>query len=59
MMNPPFTDLGCEHRADPVPPKPYRFMADINAAFEQQVLDLPQGQRIPNVHHHRQADDLG
>ena len=28
-------------------------------AFEQQIFDLSQRKRIPNVHHHREADDLG
>jgi len=34
-------------------------MADIDAALEQNVLDLAQRQRIPDIHHHRQADDFG
>ena len=34
-------------------------LLEVDAPFEQQVLDLPQLQRIPDVHHHRQADDLG
>ena len=25
----------------------------------QQVLDLPQRQREPNIHHHSEPDDLG
>ena len=58
-MNPSLPDLGGKHGAEPVPPEPHRLVADVDAAFEQQVLDLPQLQRIPDVHHHRQADDLG
>jgi hypothetical protein len=34
-------------------------VADVDAAFGQQILDLAQRQRIPDVHHHREADDLG
>ena len=34
-------------------------MADVDAAFEQDVLDLTQRQRIANVHHDRNADHLG
>ena len=41
MMNPPFPDLGGEHRAEPVPPKPHRLMADVDATLMQQVLYLP------------------
>jgi hypothetical protein len=34
-------------------------VADIDATFKQQVFDLPQRQRIADVHHHREADYLG
>jgi len=34
-------------------------VADIDATLKQQILDLAQRQRITNLHHHRQADDLG
>ena len=59
VMNPPLPDLRGKHRTEPVPPEPYRLVADIDTALEQQVLDLAQRQRITNLHHHRQADDLG
>src|SRR6056297_1629700 len=52
-------DLGGEHRPKPVPPEPNRLVADLNAALMQQVLDIPKRQRESDVHHHRQADDLG
>jgi len=58
-LNPAFPDLGGKHRTKPVPPEPHRFVAEVNAALKQQILDLPQRQRIADVHHHRQADDLG
>jgi hypothetical protein len=31
----------------------------ISIPLEQQILDLPQRQGIADVHHHREADDLG
>jgi len=34
-------------------------VADLNAALMQQVLDVAQRQRKPDVHRDRQADDLG
>jgi hypothetical protein len=34
-------------------------MADIDAALKQQIFDLPQRERITDVHHHREADHLG
>ncbi len=34
-------------------------MADIDTALEQQIFDLSQGQRITDVHHHREADHRG
>ncbi len=35
-------DIGCKQRAKPVPPMPHRFMADVDTAFCQQVLDVSQ-----------------
>jgi hypothetical protein len=43
----------------PVPPEPDGLVAVVDAAFEQQVLDVPQRERVPNVHHDHQSDDLG
>ena len=34
-------------------------MADVNAAFEQEVFDLAQRQWIADVHQYREADDFG
>ena len=45
-------DLGREHRPKPVPPEPNRLVADVDPALRQQVLDVAQGQRLPDVHHH-------
>ena len=59
MMNAPLPDLLGEHRTKPVPPKPHGFVADIDTALEQQVLDLAQRQRVPDIHHHREANDFG
>ena len=53
------SDLAGEDRAEPVSPEPHRFVADIDAAFVEQVLDVPQRQREADVHHHGQSDDLG
>ncbi len=33
-------------------------MADFDAAFVQQILNIAERQREPNVQHHRQADDF-
>ena len=40
-LNPFSSDLGGEHRAEPVPPKPHRLVANINTALVQQILDVP------------------
>ena len=53
------SDLSGKHRAKPVPPKPNRFVADIDAALVQQILDISKRKWKPDIHHHRQADDLG
>jgi hypothetical protein len=34
-------------------------MADIDAALEKNILDLAQRQRLPDLHHHRVANNLG
>ncbi len=59
MMDAPLPDLRGEHRTEPVPPKPHCFVADIDTALERQIFYLSQGQRITDVHHHREADHLG
>ena len=50
------TNVGGEHRAESVPPEADRLMAKIDAALEQQVLDVPQRQRKPDVHHDNKTD---
>lgn len=49
-------DLGCEQRAEPVPPETNGFMADFDAALMQQILYVPKRQREANVYHDRQLD---
>ncbi len=34
-------------------------MADIDAALEEEVLDLAERERVADIHHHREADNLG
>ena len=52
-------DLGGEYRAETVPPVPDRFVADIDSALVQQILDVSQRKWKPDIQHDRQADDLG
>ncbi len=33
-------------------------MRDIDPALVQQILHIPQRERVANIHHHREADDL-
>ena len=56
--NPALADLRCKDRTEPMPPIPHRFMADIDAAFMQQIFYVSKRQRKTNVQHHRQANDL-
>ena len=53
------TESRCEHWAKSIPPVPRRFVADVDAALVQQVLDIAKRKGKTNVHHDRQADDLG
>ena len=36
-----------------------RLVADIDTALGQQIFNLSQRQRVADIHHHRDADDLG
>jgi hypothetical protein len=54
-LDPLATDLGGEHRAEAVPPKPHGFMADLDAALTQEVLDVPKRQREPHIHFYRKG----
>ena len=42
-----------------MPPEPHGLVADLDAALVQQVLDITEREREADVHHHRQADNLG
>src|SRR5665648_8440 len=59
MMKASFSDRGRKHRTEPVPPGPNRLVADVDAPLEQNILNLPQRQRIADIHHHHEADHLG
>jgi hypothetical protein len=59
LLDTTFPDLGRKYRTEPIPPKPYRFMADLDTALMQQVLDISEGKEKPNIQHHGQTNDLG
>jgi len=46
MMKAPLPDLRCKHRTETVPPVPNRLVADVDAALEQNILNLSQRQRM-------------
>lgn len=52
------SDVGREHRPEPVPPQPHRLVTQIDPALEQKILDVAQTQWEPDVHHHHKADHL-
>src|SRR5580700_11402905 len=54
----PLSDLGGEYRPKPVPPKPDGLVADVDPTPGQKILDVAQRQRVSDVHHHDQTDDL-
>jgi hypothetical protein len=47
------SDFSCENRSKPVPPESHRFMRLVDAALMQQILDVPQGQRVSDIHQSR------
>jgi len=53
LVDAPAPDLGGEHWSKPMPPEPDRLVADVDPAFVQQVLDIPERQRESDVHHDR------
>src|SRR5271165_4244360 len=53
---PPFSDLSAKHRAESVPPKPDRLIADLDPALGQEILDVAQRQRVLHVRHYDQTD---
>src|SRR6056297_3130124 len=57
-LDPPLSYLGGEDRTEPMPPEPDGLVADVDAPFMEQILDVAKRQREPDVQHHRQADDL-
>ncbi len=59
LLNTLSSDLGGKHRAEPVPPKAYCFMAYIDPTLVQQIFDITKRKQKSDVHHHREADDLG
>jgi hypothetical protein len=42
-----------------VPPEPDRLVTDVDATLEQQILNVPQAQWKPDIHHDNQPDHLG
>ena len=41
-LDPALLDLICEHRAEPMLPKPHRLVADVDTTLVEQILDIPQ-----------------
>ena len=56
---PPLAPEFCgKRRTKPALPLALGFVADLDPAFVQQVFDIAQRQREPEIKHHCQADDL-
>ena len=51
--------VASKQRAEPVPPHPHGLVAQVDPALEQQVLDVPEAERVLNIHHHYPTDHLG
>ena len=59
VLDPLSADLAGEHRAEPVSPQPHGLVTNVDAALEQQVLDVAQGQGETDLKHDHQPDHLG
>ena len=55
MSDTPLPDLRGEHGAEADLPEADGLVADVDATFEQQDVDLTQRQGIAGIHHHREA----
>ena len=44
---------------NPIDPEQNAFVADIDPTLVQQVLDISERKREPDIHQHGQVDDLG
>jgi hypothetical protein len=49
-------NIRCERRTEPVSLEPCCLVADVDAPFKQQILDVAQAQRVSDVHHDHQPD---
>ena len=49
LVHPLRPDVGRKHLTEPVPPVPHLLMADVDPALKEQVFNIPQRQRIPNI----------
>ena len=58
-MNTACPDLRGKQWTKAVPPIPHGLIADLDAALEQAFFDLSQRQRVSDMQHHREANDLG
>ena len=52
-------NIAGKHWPEPVPPEPHGLVTHVDAALEQQILDVAQRQWEPDVYQHDQPDDLG
>jgi len=48
-LNPPFSDFCRKHRAEPVPPETEGFVTHVDAALMQQIFDVAQRKREPDI----------
>ena len=56
-LDPVSTDFSREDRPEPVPPEPHCLVGNVDPALVQQILDVPERERIADRHHDREADD--
>src|SRR5277367_6842345 len=58
LQDPILADLGGKHWPKPAPPETDGFVANVDPALGQEILDIAQRQRVSHVRHNDQADDL-
>src|SRR3977135_3435817 len=58
-FGPAFAQVRCDHRPEMVHPAPDGLIGDHDLAFRQQIFDVAEAQREPNIEPDRVLDDFG
>ena len=58
VLESPALNSGGKQRPKPVPPQPHSLLADVDAAFGEHILHVPQAKRERDIQHHCRPNDV-